>query len=454
MMADPRTFNNGYDSAFGNAQGAPGVAMTAAPSGAVVNVAPAAVNGVVDESEIVAPSLSFGSRTDIGYVRKQNEDSLLVSPPLFVVCDGMGGHEAGEIASEIAIQTIGARAPKDLDAEQLGQAVTEANLAIIQATREGISREGMGTTCTAAMLDGTHLILAQAGDSRAYLLHNGSLQQLTRDHSLVADLVESGEIDRSEARTHPWRSYITRALGLDPYMQPDLYELSIASGDRLMLCSDGLYSMVDDSVIAEILASNAHPQDAADELVEEALINGGADNITVIVVDAFGSSSKRARKLVRKAKRTAVIIVALMVLLIAGAAIGLNAWMSNSAYLGDVDGKVAIYKGIPEDFLGMHFAQLQEVTDIAVDDLQPGIAARIKDGGVRCDSVEAAHRLVSGYELEIRQKTGVPSGIDPASEGAGNATDAAGAAAGTQDGQSGQDGQGGADASSGAASHD
>lgn len=356
------------------------------------------------------PTLQFGSRTDVGYVREQNEDSLLVSPPLFVVCDGMGGHEAGEIASEIAIQTIASRAPEDLDAEQLGQAVVEANLAVIHAAREGLGREGMGTTCTAAMVDGTHLVIAQAGDSRAYLLHNGSLQQLTRDHSLVADLVESGEIDKSEARIHPWRSYITRALGLDPYMQPDLYELNIASGDRLMLCSDGLYSMVDDGVIAEIMGQQAHPQDIADELVEEALANGGSDNITVIVVDTFGNPAKRTRKMVRKAKRTAIIVVALMVLLIAGTAIGFNLWMSNSAYLGEVDGKVAIYQGAPEGVLGMQFSRLEEITDISLSDLQPGVAARIQGDGVRCDSLEAAHRLISGYELEIKQRaTGVPN---------------------------------------------
>ena len=130
---------------------------------------------------------AFGARTDVGYTREHNEDSLLVQPPLYVVCDGMGGHEAGEVASEIAVRELRAHAPAEPDADALGRAVDEANLAIIRAVSEGVGREGMGTTCTAAMLEGDHLAIAQCGDSRAYLLHNGALQQLTRDHSLVAD---------------------------------------------------------------------------------------------------------------------------------------------------------------------------------------------------------------------------------------------------------------------------
>ena len=208
-----------------------------------------------------AAAVRFGSRTDIGCVREHNEDSLVVQPSLFVVCDGMGGHSAGEVASEIAIDVVSRRAPRVPDAEALGQAVEEANLAIIRAARNGIGSQGMGTTCTAAVLQGTRLVIAQVGDSRAYLLHNGHLQQLTRDHSLVADLVESGQISAEEARTHPQRSVITRALGSDPRMQCDLYELNIAEGDRLLLCSDGLYSMVEDGQIEHVM--NAHP-DAQD----------------------------------------------------------------------------------------------------------------------------------------------------------------------------------------------
>ena len=137
---------------------------------------------------------TFGSRTDVGCVREHNEDSLAVAPPLYVVCDGMGGHAAGEVASEIAVDVICDRAPAHPDASALGQAVEEANLAIIRAAREGVGRAGMGCTCTAAMLEKDKLVIAQVGDSRAYLLHKGQMQQLTRDHSLVADLIEAGQI--------------------------------------------------------------------------------------------------------------------------------------------------------------------------------------------------------------------------------------------------------------------
>lgn len=346
-----------------------------------------------------SPEESFGARTDVGYTREHNEDSLLVQPPLYVVCDGMGGHEAGEVASEIAVRELRAHAPAEPDADALGQAVDEANLAIIRAVSEGIGREGMGTTCTAAMLDGDHLAIAQCGDSRAYLLHNGALQQLTRDHSLVADLIERGEIQPEEARTHPWRSYITRALGLDPRIHADLYELAVDAGDRLMLCSDGLYSMVDDADICRILSRVADPQGAANALTDAALAAGGNDNVTVIVVDAVGSK-RRHRKLARKTRIAAITTIVGLIILLGAAGFALNWWMTNSAYLGEVDGKVAVYQGIPGQVLGMGYSQLDEVTDVPLDVLQPGTAARIREQDIRCESLEAARHLVNEYRAE------------------------------------------------------
>lgn len=342
---------------------------------------------------------AFGARTDVGYTREHNEDSLLVQPPLYAVCDGMGGHEAGEVASEIAVRELRAHAPAQPDAEMLGRAVDEANLAIIRAVSEGIGREGMGTTCTAAMLDGDHLAIAQCGDSRAYLLHNGMLQQLTRDHSLVADLIERGEIEPEEARTHPWRSYITRALGLDPRIHADQYELVVDAGDRLMLCSDGLYSMVEDDEIARILNRVADPQEAANALTDAALAAGGNDNVSVIVVDAVGSK-RRHRKLARKTRIAAITTVVGLIILLGAAGFALNWWMTNSAYLGEVDGKVAVYQGIPGQVLGMGYSQLDEVTDVPLDVLQPGTAARIREQDIRCESLEAARHLVNEYRAE------------------------------------------------------
>lgn len=345
---------------------------------------------------------NVGSKTDVGYVREHNEDSLLVRPPLFAVCDGMGGHKAGEVASDIAVRVLAARAPRETDAKGLKLAVEEANVSIIHAVHEGEGREGMGTTCTAAILEDERLTIAQVGDSRAYLLHAGALQQITRDHSLVADLVDSGEITPQEAYNHPWRSYITRALGLDPRVEPDMYELNIHSGDRLMLCSDGLYSMVRDDKIADILSRTPDPQKAADRLVKAALDAGGADNITVIVVDATVISERKMKKVTRKAKLTAGIIITALVAILLAAAIGFNVLVSNSAYLGEVDGRVAIYQGIPGDIAGMSFSRLDEVSDVNLDDIQPGTARRIRSEDIRCDSIQDARNLVNGY----RQDTG------------------------------------------------
>lgn len=370
----------------------------------------------------------FGSRTDIGCVREHNEDSLVVQPPLYAVCDGMGGHSAGEVASEIAATVLAKRAPRTPDAEALGQAVEEANLAIIRGAREGIGSQGMGTTCTAAVLQGTRLVIAQVGDSRAYLLHNGHLQQLTRDHSLVADLVESGQITAEEARMHPNRSVITRALGSDPHMMCDLYELNAAEGDRLLLCSDGLYSMVEDDRIEHVMNARPDAQQAADALVEAAIAAGGHDNVTTVVVNIEGDSERRHRKLARKTKVTATVIMMLFVALFAAAAVAFNFWTSTAAYLGEVDGRVAVYQGIPGEVLGMSFNSIREVTDVSMDDLQPGVANRVRNHDIRCDSLDEAYRLVQTYRSEAEASGEVPQAEGQEGSAAASSSSASSAA--------------------------
>lgn len=347
---------------------------------------------------------TFGSRTDVGCAREHNEDSLAVAPPLYVVCDGMGGHAAGEVASEIAVNVITERAPDHPDAAALGQAVEEANLAIIRAANEGVGRAGMGCTCTAALLEKERLVLAQVGDSRAYLLHNGEMQQLTRDHSLVADLIEAGQITEAEARVHPQRSVITRALGSDPRTQPDLFEINVETGDRLLLCSDGLSTMLEDDQIAKILGSNPDPQRCAAQLVNEAVARGGYDNVTVIVVDVTGLAVERQRKMTRKSIATAIMLVLLLAAILAACAYGFTYLSSNSAYLVEQDGKVAIYQGVPGDVFGLSANELVRVTDVATDDLQPGTANRLRDEGIKVEGVEAAENLVAEYENEIAER--------------------------------------------------
>lgn len=358
----------------------------------------------------------FGSRTDVGCLRDHNEDSLAVEPPLYVVCDGMGGHAAGEVASEIAVKVVCDRAPSTPDAEALGHAVEEANLAVIKAAREGAGRAGMGCTCTAAILEKDRLVIAQVGDSRAYLVHQGSMQQITRDHSLVADLVEAGQITPAEARVHPQRSVITRALGSDPRTEPDLFEITVEAGDRLLLCSDGLSTMLEDNEIEKILNRTADPQTCANELVDAANDLGGYDNITVIVVDVTGLAEQHRRKMTRRSRVTAVTLAVLLVAILGACAYGFNYLASNSAYLVDENGYVAIYQGVPGDVFGISANRLVRVTDVPVSELQPGTANRLRDEGIKADSLDDAERLVAEYQDEIAERaaSASPSSTSPA----------------------------------------
>lgn len=344
--------------------------------------------------------ISFGSRTDIGYVREHNEDSLIIIPPLFAVADGMGGHEAGEIASEITVNTLAELAPSHLDAEGLTAAVEAANYNVMKAPRQGIGRDGMGTTLTAAMLEGERLLIAQVGDSRAYLLHKGHLQQITRDHSLMADLIEAGQITPEEARVHPNRSVITRAIGSDIHMRPDIYELNVDAGDRILLCSDGLSSMISNNAIESIMRRQSDAQHCADELVTAALENGGADNVTVVVADVPGFSEVREKKRAHKSRVFYIGLAIALVAVIFAAGFGGYAFISNSAYLIEENGKVSVYRGTPDDFMGIKLSTLDHTTNVDVDKLQPGVANRIKEG-MSVSSIDEANSLIAGYEEEI-----------------------------------------------------
>lgn len=343
--------------------------------------------------------LKIGARTDIGKVRKQNEDSLLAQAPIFAVADGMGGHAAGEVASEIAINTLRENAPRTADADALADAVKDANNEVIKAAIEGKGKEGMGTTMTAAVIEGNSLCIAQVGDSRAYLLHSGNLQQITRDHSLMADLIEQGQITPAEARVHPNRSLITRALGNDPDMFADQYELDIEEGDRLLLCSDGLCGVLTDEIILTIMNECQDPQICADQLVDRANMMGGPDNITVIVVDICGSVVKK-RKKIRKSKRTFVLIIILFVAIIAGA-IALGSYIiGNSAYLCEEEGFISVYQGIPGNFCGINFSKKIYGSDVYVNDLRETTRDHFKDGIIKVEGLDAANRAIENYRKE------------------------------------------------------
>jgi PPM family protein phosphatase len=229
--------------------------------------------------------LVAGFATHRGLVRQTNEDSFLVRKGLYVVCDGMGGARGGEVASQMACERLLTIVPATAGREELREAIVDANDNIAARSVAEPNLLGMGTTLTSALVRDGAVILGHVGDSRAYLLHEGTLSQLTDDHSWVGEMVRRGELTAAEAAAHPHRSVITRALGTDGEVEPDLLEAGLEPGDRLMLCSDGLNGMVTDEKIQEILARPDGPQEAADALVQAALEEGGEDNVTVLVVD-------------------------------------------------------------------------------------------------------------------------------------------------------------------------
>ncbi len=245
--------------------------------------------------------LKIGSSTDTGQVRSENEDALVVAPPVYAVADGMGGHLAGEVASAMAVDTLRAMLAGTRpisSADELVAAVRSANLAIFTASHEAVEQRGMGTTLTALAVlapaadnGPERLVLANVGDSRAYVLRGGRLQQLSVDHSYVHELVATGQISAEEARFHPNRNIVTRALGIEAEVGIDAWTLPLVRGDRFLLCSDGLVDEVSDDTINETLRGVNDPQKAAEELVATANRHGGRDNVTVVIVDVLDGAA-------------------------------------------------------------------------------------------------------------------------------------------------------------------
>jgi serine/threonine protein phosphatase PrpC len=229
--------------------------------------------------------LRAGFASDRGLVRSVNEDTYFLRQGLYAVCDGMGGARGGEVASQMACFGLHGLDPATAGQRELRQAVAAANQDIVRRSADEDHLMGMGTTLTAVLIRENKLTLAHIGDSRAYLLREGDLNQLTEDHSWVGELVRRGDLTPAQAAIHPHRSVITRALGTDGEVEPDVIEMDLAVGDRIMLCSDGLTGMVADTDILEIMAAGEDAQKTAEMLVKAALLGGGEDNVTVIVVD-------------------------------------------------------------------------------------------------------------------------------------------------------------------------
>ncbi|HXV33815.1 MAG TPA: Stp1/IreP family PP2C-type Ser/Thr phosphatase [Gaiellaceae bacterium] len=231
-------------------------------------------------------------RTDPGRVRRRNEDAFVIDPPLFAVADGMGGAQAGEVASRLTAAAFREyHEADDLPPDERVQSIIqEANRRIYERAHADSGFSGMGTTVTAALLLGGRVTIGHVGDSRAYRIRDGALEQLTDDHSLVGDLMRSGRLTPEEAEAHPQRSVITRALGTDPEVDVDTVTVDVRPGDLFLLCSDGLTTMVGDEDILGILAAAPTLDDAARELVRAANTGGGEDNVTVVLFRVEGEA--------------------------------------------------------------------------------------------------------------------------------------------------------------------
>ena len=353
------------------------------------------------DTEFISGSNSFiswGARSDVGLVREHNEDSFLLRTPLFAVCDGMGGHAAGEVASSIAVKVIGEEAPNTADDVLLGAAIEAANQAVIEAPQKGIGKPGMGSTASAIFIKGNQMAVAHVGDSRIYLLHHGTLVRVTHDHSYVEELVDSGQITADEARNHPSRSVVTRALGSDPEMYADHFTLEVSDGDRIILCSDGLSSMILDDEIESIAVSNITPQNAADSLVSAALTAGGADNITVIVVDILddGLVEKNRRRFTRGILATSISIIALLVVSLVIAVL----FIRSEYYIGINGSTVAIYQGVPSKIAGVPLSNLIDTTTIEVKNLPQSVQDKLALG-IRVKDETEARETVEDYREQI-----------------------------------------------------
>ncbi len=329
-----------------------------------------------------------GFRSDTGRQRNANEDSFFVRAPIFVVADGMGGAQAGEVASKAAADAFDVDLPEGPPERVLRETILAANRRIHDLARADPSRAGMGTTLTAAILDaaGEEVAIGHVGDSRAYRLRAGKLEQLTRDHSLVEEMRRKGQLTDAQAEDHPQRSIITRALGPEPEVEPDVQTVPAAPGDVFLICSDGLTTMLGEEQIAKLLAGASSMSAAVGALVDEANRAGGRDNITALAFrledaaapqtqhdDAtlIGSTAaeqgltatevrRRAAAAAARERREGLAAVqprrglrralkALAILAILGA-LAFGAWYGNRQvwFLGtDEGGRVALYRGLP-----------------------------------------------------------------------------------------------------------
>ena len=382
--------------------------------------------------------LVFAAATDVGRMRKNNEDSYLSSKPVAAVADGMGGHSAGEVASAIAIEelaALGRRGPwaNETDAtDDLKQAILRANRRIREMAASDRKLNGMGTTLVALLEDGDMVHVANVGDSRGYLLRQGELSQVTVDHSLVQELVDDGRLSPEDAERHPQRSVITRALGIDPEVEFDLFTYKLQVGDRLLLCSDGLSDVVEPAQIRNVLLRVRNSHQAARKLVTVANEQGGPDNITVIVVDAVDEATAQAmeeggdttgdlavgsatgalpvvdgdgaegrsgraartkdRSVARHRRLQRFLVAGIVVLVVAALLVAGRSFLFSRYWVGFDGDTVAVFQGVPGDVAGIQFSRLVERTPVTRAEVPAGYAARLEDG-VLADNLADARSI-------------------------------------------------------------
>jgi protein phosphatase len=366
------------------------------------------------------------SLSDPGRVRRRNEDAFVCEPPLFAVADGMGGAQAGELASRLATAAMREyRAEASLDPEtHLRSSIQEANRRIYARAASDPQVSGMGTTVTAALVADGRVAVGHVGDSRAYRIRDGALEQLTQDHSLVADLVRSGRLTPEEAEVHPQRSVITRALGTDAGVQVDSFSVDARPGDVFLLCSDGLTTMVDDDAVLKTVRKSHSLEASARSLVQAANKAGGEDNVTVILFSfadgdqaplpaaatvpdapvvaapqavnggrpAAAAPAAARPKGERRVGRAMLVVLLVLVLFAAVAAVAL--WGLSRAHFVGVgeDGRVTVYQGVPWNLVGsVHLYREVYVSNLLAVQLTPEERQALLD-----------HELVSEAEAKAQ----------------------------------------------------
>jgi serine/threonine protein phosphatase PrpC len=375
------------------------------------------------------------SASDTGRRRRHNEDAYVCEPPLFAVADGMGGAQAGELASNLAAAALHNEGARGGGEERVDELIQEANRRVYERQTRDSSATGMGTTMTVALVENGQVAIGHVGDSRAYLIRDRRLEQLTEDHSLVAELVRSGKLSPEEAEAHPQRSVITRALGTDPDVDVDTFSVETRPGDLFLLCSDGLTSMVDDeTILREVERNRSDLSATAKALVRAANKGGGEDNITVVFfeIGEGGDTGDTARMVtlppvedddeatldehdgvpvIRTAERDRAepkrhtgrgVLLAMLALVLIVGVCGFAAWgLWRSHFVGaEPDGHVAVYQGVPWNIVGnVKLYRAVYVSPLTTAQLSQTERKKLFDHTLRSD--DAARAAVQRYEEQI-----------------------------------------------------